>query len=322
MKISLPKIKIKSETNNEGKFVISPLFPGYGVTVGNSMRRVLLSSLGGAAIYEIKVDGASHEFTSIPGVKEDFIEIILAIKKIRLKLHDKEATINLDVKGPKEVMASDIKIPSSVEIVNPDLHLASLNSNGKLSIEMKVKKGIGYEPAEERKEEERPIGVIAIDSVYTPVLSSNFSCEYTRVGGVTNYDKLTLDVKTDGTVTPKEAVQQAAEILETHFNLVKEFKTDVDKIDSEPKKREETAKIKKLESETKKEAPKSLRDYKKLSIEEAGFSPRTAKSLIDNKIKTVAGLARLSNEKLNDIKGLGTKSISEINRKLKRWGLK
>ncbi len=322
MKISLPKIKIKSETNNEGTFVISPLFPGYGVTVGNSLRRVLLSSLGGAAIYAIKIDGASHEFTSIPGVKEDFIEIILAIKKIRLKLHDKEATISLEAKGPKEVRASDIKIPSSVEIVNPDLHLASLNSKGKLSIEINVKKGIGYVPAEERKEEERPIGVIAIDSVYTPVQSANFSCEYTRVGGVTNYDKLTLEVKTDSTVTPKEAVQQAAEILENHFILVKEFKTEIDKIESEPRKREEAEKAKKTETEDKKGAPISLKDYKKLSIEEAGFSPRTAKALIDNKIKTVAGLARLSDEKIGDIKGLGTKSISEINRKLKRWGLK
>lgn len=321
MKISLPKIKEKLTSETEGSFVISPLFPGYGVTVGNSLRRVLLSSLGGAAIYEIKIEGASHEFASIPGVKEDLIEIILAIKKIRLKLHDKEATMNLTAKGPKEVKASDIKAPSSIEIINGDLHLASLNSGGKLSIDMKVKKGIGYEPAEERKEEDRQIGVISIDSVFTPVLSANFTTEFTRVGGVTNYDKLTLDIKTDGTVTPKEALQQSAEILENHFDLVKEFKTEIKEIESEPKRRavEEKEKIK--PEDKKSEAPKTESDYKKLTIEEAGFSPRTAKSLIDNKIKTVAGLARLSEEKLAKIKGLGTKSISEINRKLKRWGL-
>ncbi|MCX6811176.1 MAG: DNA-directed RNA polymerase subunit alpha [Candidatus Berkelbacteria bacterium] len=321
MKISLPKIKIKSESDKEGIFIISPLFPGYGVTVGNSLRRVLLSSLGGAAIYEIKIDGASHEFTAIPSVKEDLIDIILAIKKLRLKLHDKEATLNLDVKGPKEVTAADIKSPSSVEIINKDLKIATLNSKARLSIEMKVKKGIGYEPAEERKDEERPIGVIAIDSVFTPVESVNYTTEFTRVGGVTNYDKLTLEIKTDGSVTPKEALQQASEILESHFNLAKEFKTEIKEIESEPQKRVEAKKVVKEQNEET-EAPKTKEDYKKLSIEEAGFSPRTAKALIDNKIKTVAGLSRLSDEKLTEIKGLGKKSIAEINRKLKRWSLK
>jgi len=320
MKISLPKIKIKTESENEGVFIISPLFPGYGVTVGNSLRRVLLSSLGGAAIYEIKIEGASHEFSSIAGVKEDLIELILALKKIRLKLHEKEAVIKLEAKGPKEVKASDIKTPSSVEIVNPGLPLATLNSGAKLSIEMKVKKGIGFEPAEERKEDDRPIGVISIDSIFTPIESANFTCEFTRVGGVTNYDKLILEVKTDGSVAPREAVQQAAEILESHFNLVKEFKSEIKEIESEPQKRA-VAPEPKVKKE-KKKAAKSEVDYKKLTIEDAGFSPRTAKSLIDNKIKTIAGLARISNEKLSEIKGLGEKSISELDRKLKRWGLK
>lgn len=319
MKISLPKIRIKSESENEIVLIISPLFPGYGVTIGNSLRRVLFSSLGGAAVYEIKIEDASHEFTSIEGVKEDLIEIILAIKKLRLKLHDKEATLTLEAKGPKELKAADIKAPSSVELINQDLHLATLNKNAKLSIEMKVKKGIGYEPAEERKEENRPIGVIAIDSIFTPVLSANFSCQFTRVGGVTNYDKLTLQVKTDGTVKPKEAVQQAAEILGSHFDLVKEFKAELKEIESEPQKRDEDKVSKPVKVDVK---PEAGVDYKKLAIEEAGFSLRTAKTLIDNKIKTVAGLSRLSEEKLGEIKGLGEKSISEINRKLKRWGLK
>lgn len=321
MKISLPKIKVKSESEQEGVFVISPLFPGYGVTVGNSLRRALLSSLGGSAIYEIKIEGKSHEFDSIEGAKEDLIEIILALKKIRLKLHDKEATLTLEVKGPKEVKASDIKAPSSVEIVNKDLHIVSLNKNTKLAIEMKAKKGIGYEPAEERREEERPIGVIAIDSVFTPVESANFTTEFTRVGGVTNYDKLTIEIKTDGTVTPKEALQQAAEILESHFGLVKEFKTEAREIESEPQKRKKEKIVKPTEIKEKR-AEKTKVDYKKLKVEEAGFSPRTAKALIDNKIKTVAGLSRLSDEKLTEIKGLGKKAIAEINRKLKRWNLK
>lgn len=319
MKISLPKIKIKSESKNEIVLIISPLFPGYGVTIGNSLRRVLLSSLGGAAIYEIKIEGASHEFTSIEGVKEDLIEIILGIKKLRLKLHDKEATLLLEAKGPKELKAADIKAPSSVEIINQDLHLATLNKNAKLSIEMRAKKGIGYEPAEERKEEDRPIGVIAIDSIFTPVVSANFSCQFTRVGGVTNYDKLTMEIKTDGTVTPKEAVQQAADILESHFDLVKEFKAELKEIESEPQKRTEEKVSKPVKVKAK---PQLEMDYKKMAIEEAGFSLRTAKTLIDNKIKTVAGLSRLSEERLGEIKGLGEKSISEINSKLKRWGIK
>ncbi|TSC90726.1 MAG: DNA-directed RNA polymerase subunit alpha [Candidatus Berkelbacteria bacterium Licking1014_96] len=321
MKISLPKIKVKTENEKEGTFIISPLFPGYGVTVGNSLRRVLLSSLGGAAIYEIKVEGASHEFTAIPGVKEDLIEVILAIKKIRLKLHDQEATLKLEAKGPKEITAADIKAPSSVEMVNPDLYLMSLNSNAKVSIEMKVKKGIGYGPSEERKDENRPLGVIAIDSIFTPVQSANFSTEFTRVGGLTNYDKLTLEIKTDSTVTPKEALQQAAEILKSHFELVNEFKTEIKEIESEPQKRAQELTLKKKKISVK-EAPKTKTDYRKLAIEEAGFAPRTAKSLLDNKIKTVAGLTRLSDEKLAETKGLGEKSMAEINRKLKRWNLK
>lgn len=319
MKISLPKIKIKSQTENETVFVISPLFPGYGVTLGNSLRRVLLSSLGGAAIYEIKIEGLSHEFSAIPGVKEDLIEIILAIKKIRLKLHGDEGTLTLETKGPKVVKAGDIKTPSNVEIKNKDLAIATLNKNAKVSIEMKVKKGIGYEPTEGRKDEPRPIGVISIDSIYTPVLSVNFKTEFTRVGGVTNYDKLTMEIKTDGTVSPEEAIQQAADILESHFNLVKEMKTTTREIETEPEKRSRPE-VKKETIETKK--IESVTDYRKLVIEEAGFSPRTAKTLIDNKIKTVAGLARISQEKLAETKGLGDKAISEINRKLKRWGLK
>jgi DNA-directed RNA polymerase subunit alpha len=322
MKISLPKIKVKSESEDEGVFIISPLFPGYGVTVGNSLRRALLSSLGGGAVYEIKVDGASHEFSSLKGVKQDLIEVILAIKKLRFKLHDNEATLSIDVKGPKDVTAADIKAPSSVEIVNKDLPIATVNSGNSLHVEMKAKKGIGYQTSEDRKDEERALGVIAVDSIFTPVEKVNYTTEFTRVGGVTNYDKLTLEVKTDGTVSPKEAVQQAAEILEKHFDLVKEFRAEVRQIESEPQKR---AVIKK--SETKKEKPEKVTpstkvDYKKMEIAEAGFSPRTAKALIDNKIKTVAGLSRISEEKMKSIKGLGAKSIAEINRKLKRWGLK
>jgi len=324
MKITLPKIKVKKEDEKSGIFVISPLFPGYGVTIGNSLRRILLSSLGGGAIYEVKIDGATHEFSSIDGVKEDLIEIILALKRVRFKLHEEKASLTLDVKGPKDVTAKDIKTPSAVEIVNKDLPIASLNKKAKLKIEMKVKKGIGYQPSEERKDEERAIGAVAMDAVFTPVEKVNYKTEFTRVGKVTNYDKLTLEIETDGTVTPKEAIQQAAEILEKHFSLIKEFKSEVKEIEAEPRKRiDDKAKSKAKKSETKDTRPaKEDTDHKKLAIEEAGFSPRTVKSLIDNKIKTVAGLNRLSDEKIKEIKGLGEKSFQEIQRKLKRWGLR
>lgn len=323
MKISLPKIKVQKTDEKEGVFIISPLFPGYGVTVGNSLRRVLLSSLGGAAVYEVKVEGANHEFASVDGMREDLIELILAIKKLRFKLHDDEAILKIEEKGPKVVTAADIKASSSVEIVNKDLHLAELNKNAKLSVEMKAKKGIGYSPTEERKDEERPLGTIAIDSSFTPVEKVNFRTEFTRVGGVTNYDKLTLEVTTDGTVTPKEAIQQAAEILEGHFSLIEGFKAETREVESEPKKRKEIKpkpKEKVVKAE-KKEAAKG-EDYKKLTIEEAGFSARTAKALAANKVKTVAGLARCSEEALSEMKGLGEKGVAEIIRKLKRWGLK
>lgn len=326
MKITLPKIKVKKEDGKNGIFSITPLFPGYGVTIGNSLRRILLSSLGGGAIYEIKVEGASHEFSSLDGVKEDLIEIILALKRIRFKLHENEASLSLEAKGPKEITAGDIKTPSSVEIINKDLPIATLNKNGKLKIEMKARKGIGYQPSEERKDEERSIGSIAIDAIFTPVEKVNYQTEFTRVGKVTNYDKLTLEIETDGTVTPREAIQQAAEILEKHFSLVKEFKSEVKEIEAEPQRRKKTLPEPKTKKVDAKATPKTAKvdrtDYKKLIIEEAGFSPRTAKSLIDNKIKTVAGLNRLSDEKIQEIKGLGEKSFQEIQRKLKRWGLR
>jgi len=315
MKINLPKVEIKNKSKNFAEFVISPLFPGYGATLGNSLRRVLLSSLGGAAVVEVKIEGATHEFTTIPGVKEDMIEFILALKQIRLRLFEDEATLKLEKKGEGEVKASDIKTTSAAEIIGKDLHLLTLAKDGKISCTLKAKKGIGYLPAEEQEREEK-LGVIALDATFTPIRKVNFKTEFTRVGKKTNYDKLNLEIETDGTVDPEDALKQASEILVSHFELVAKLEQgDGGKVETEVKEKKQIAPgADKTKKETKKEV-----DSTKMKIEEADFSSRTAKALLDGGVKTVAGLKRLSEEKLKEIKGLGEKGLKEIERKLKKY---
>jgi len=309
--ITLPTIKKTKEEENSASFEISPLFPGYGVTVGNSLRRILYSSLEGAAIYAVKVEGATHEFSTLPKVKEDLIQIILNLKQIRLKIYEgDQAKLKLDVKGPKEVTAADIKTPASVEIINPKQPIANLGKAGKFSMELRVSKGLGYVPVEAREEERYPAGTIAIDAIYSPVQKVNYSIESVRVGKMTNYDKLTIDITTDGTILPEEAFKKAADILIGQLELIKAFKVKTKK-----SKKEKATK-------TKTKAPaKELKDVKSKKIQEVDFSTRTTNALVNNKIKTVAGLTRLSQETLNQMSGLGAKGVKEINEKLKSWGL-
>jgi len=325
MEITLPKIKVKSKNEERGVFIISPLFPGYGMTVGNSLRRVLLSSLAGAAIVEVKIEGATHEFSTIEGVKEDMIDFVLALKKVRLRLHDEEAVLKLEKKNEGTVKAGEIKTPASVEIINKDLVLLNLSAGGKISATMKARKGIGYVPAEEIEKEES-LGVIALDATFTPVRKVNFKTEFTRVGKKTNYDKLTLEIETDGTVDPEEALKQAAKILKSHFSLVERFEEKKGKIEAEVKEKVKTKPSiqteKKRPSKTPKRIEKKGKDKAKLTIEQAGFSSRTERVLQDGGVRTIAGLRRLSDEKLSAIKGLGKKGIAEIDRKLKRWNLR
>lgn len=220
---NLVQIKTMEKLGNSGNFVIEPLSPGYGVTLGNSLRRVLLSSLEGAAITVVKIDGASHEFTTLSGVREDIVEIILNLKSLRFKMFSSEpATLKLNVKGPKEVKASDFEKNSACEIVDADAFIASVGKSGKLNLEVTVEKGRGYVPVERRREEKLPLGTIAVDSAFTPVKKIHYEVENTRVGGMTNFDKLTLDVSTDGSVDPEEALRTAAGILVEHFNLVQD----------------------------------------------------------------------------------------------------
>ncbi len=214
---------------NHARIIVEPCFPGYGTTLGNALRRVLLSSLPGAAVTAIKIEGVSHEFSTLPGMKEDIVDFLLNVKQIRLKSYSAEpVVINLKVSGESKVTARDIKATSDVEILNKDLHLATLtDKKAKLEVEFTVEQGRGYVAVESRDREKLPIGTIAVDAIYTPLKRVGYSVENVRVGQMTNFDKLTLDVETDGSLTPLEAVEQASQILINHFNIISGKKEEV-----------------------------------------------------------------------------------------------
>ena len=221
--IQLPEeVKIISKDENKATFEIAPLYPGYGVTIGNSLRRALLSSLNGAAIISVKIKGVNHEFSTIPGVLEDVMEIIMNLKGIRLRLlTDGPVTMSLKVKGEKKITAEDIKAPAEIQIINLSQHIATLtDKKNELEIEFVVEKGTGYEPAEQRQKEKLSVGMITIDAIFSPVETVNFTVENIRVGQRTDYNKLILDVKTDGAVSPEEAIYKASQILIQHFQVI------------------------------------------------------------------------------------------------------
>jgi DNA-directed RNA polymerase subunit alpha len=214
---------LKGKDAFEGSFVIEPLMPGYGLTIGHALRRVLLSSLSGAAIHSVRIDGVTHEFSTLPGVKEDVIEIIMNLKNIDFKLDgDEPVTLKLEKKGAGVVRAKDFQKNSSIVVINTEAEIATLDSKGKISMEVVIKKGQGYEPVERRKEEKMPLGTIAVDSVFTPIKKIHYNVENTRVGGMTNYDRVTLNITTDGSITPEDAFNTANQILIEHFNLISE----------------------------------------------------------------------------------------------------
>jgi len=247
------KIKKISETDKEGVFEIEGLYTGYGLTLGNSLRRVLLSSLPGAAITQIKIKGAEHEFSTLPGILEDIIEITLNLKKVRFHFYASEPQIlALRVKGEKEVTAADIKANAQVEIVNPEAHIATLtNKNAELEIEITVDKGAGYVPAEARKTEKLPIKTIAVDTIFSPVVKVNFSVENMRVGDRTDFNKLKLVIETDGSIYPSSALRKASNILKDHFGKVAEIEVMEDERESVAAETK-SEKIEKKEKKTKK----------------------------------------------------------------------
>ncbi|QPS70996.1 DNA-directed RNA polymerase subunit alpha [Lactococcus garvieae] len=300
-----PKIIKLDETEFYGKFVVEPLERGYGTTLGNSLRRVLLSSLPGSAVTSIQIEGVQHEFATIPGVREDVVQIILAIKGLAIKSYvENEKQIELDVTGPMAVTAGDILTDSDIEIVNKDHYLFSIAEGHSMRAVMTVNKGYGYVPADENKVEGAPIGTIAVDSIYTPVSKVNYQVEPARVGGDASYDKLTLEITTNGTIVADDALSLSAKILTDHLNLFVDLS--------------ETA----SESETlvAKEEVKTERVLDKI-IEEMDFSVRAYNGLKRAGINTVADIVEMSEADMIKVKNLGHKSVEEVKVKLTDLGL-
>jgi len=260
--ILLPKSpKIISQKDNWAQFEIEGLYPGYGVTIGNSLRRVLLSSLEGSAITQVKIKGVQHEFSTVSGVLEDVITIVMNLKQLRFKNHsDEPVKATLKIKGDKKVKGSDFKIPSQLELINKDAHIATLtNAKTELEMEVQIEKGIGYEPVERRKQDKKlEIGVIAMDAIYTPVKRVSYKVENMRVGDRTDFDKLTLDIETDGIINPEEAFAQASDILVKHFTLLNDEFQLKDEKKEKPKKEEK----KEDEKPTKEEKKETNKDEK------------------------------------------------------------
>ncbi len=305
--IEKPNIEVfnQEENSNYGKFTLEPLERGFGTTLGNSMRRVLLSSLPGYAITSVKIDGIVHEFDTLPGVKEDITEIVLNLKSVIIKINgDGPKTVYIDATGAGEVTAGDIKGDSEIEILNPELHIASLDQDAKLSMEMTVDNGRGYVSADRNKEKlQPPAGVIAIDSIYSPVLKVNFTVENTRVGQRIDYDKLTLEVWTNGTLSAQDAVSLGAKILNDHLKLFidlseSEFMTDV-LVEKDDNSREKVL---------------------EMTIEELDLSVRSFNCLKRAGINTVEDLTNKSEDDMMKVRNLGTKSLAEVIAKLDSLG--
>lgn len=311
IEIEKPKIEIVEigEDQKYGKFVCEPLERGYGTTLGNSLRRILLSSLMGAAITSIKIDGVLHEFSTIPGVRDDVTNIILNLKSLCLKMHNDEPhTISIDVTGEKEVTGADIRADADIEILNPDLHIATVDESGSLKIEMTVERGRGYVPADKNKKADQPIGVIPIDSIFSPIQRVNYTVSDTRVGNVTDYDKLTLEVWTNGSLRPEEAISKSASILIAHFKLFQSMAGC-----SEEENESESTFMENEEDDANK--------VMEMTIEDLDLSVRSFNCLKRAEINTVADLVQKSEDDMMKVRNLGRKSLDEVRNKLKELGL-
>ena len=316
IEIEKPNIttELISEDGTKGRFIVEPLERGYGVTLGNSLRRVLLSSLPGYAVSSIKIDGVQHEISTISGVREDVTEIVLNVKGIVAKLHTQNPkTVTIDVTGPCDVTAGDIKEDVDIEILNPDLHLASVGEGTRFSMELTFDYGRGYISQEKNKQNHTtglsssvsaPIGIIYTDSIYTPVYNVNYTVEDTRVGNITDYDRLTLEVETNGTISAKEAVSLGAKILNEHLNLFVDLSDEAKKAEIMVE-REETMKEKVLE----------------MTIEELDLSVRSFNCLKRAGIDTVEDLINKTEDEMIKVRNLGKKSLEEVEQKLHSLGL-
>ena len=305
IEIERPKIERVELNEDYGKFVVEPLERGFGITLGNSLRRVLLSSLPGVAVSSVKIDGVLHEFSTIPGVREDVTEIVLNLKDLCIKMHGTgPKKVIVDAAGACEVTAGDMIVDSDIEVVNPQLHLATLDEGARLYMEIILESGRGYVPADRNKRPDMPIGQIAVDSIFTPIRKVNFTVEDTRIGQITDYDKLNLEVWTDGTIKPDEAVSLAAKILTEHLALFINLTEHVQGVEILVEK-EEDKKEKILE----------------MTIEELDLSVRSYNCLKRAGINTVDELVQRNEEEMMKVRNLGRKSLEEVQQKLLGLGL-
>lgn len=307
IEIEKPRIERVDDRSNPkyGKFVVEPLERGFGTTLGNSLRRVLLSSLPGAAITSIKIEGVLHEFSTVPGVVEDVTDIILNLKSLTLKINSEEPQLlRIEAQGEGELTAGDIIASSEVEILNPDLHIATLDSNGSLNMELIAEIGRGYVPADDNKKEDQAIGIIPIDSIFSPVRKVNYITEPTRVGQNANYDRLTLEVWTDSSIEPDEAISLSAKVLNDHLSLFIGLTDNMDEVETMVEKEEE-------------EKDKIL----DMAIEELDLSVRSYNCLKRAGINTVFELTQKTEEDMMKVRNLGKKSLEEVQNKLQELGL-
>lgn len=309
LQIALPsKPRIVSEEKFTGIYEIDGLYPGYGHTLGNSLRRIILSSLPGSAITNIKIDGVNHEFSTIKGVKEDVINIILSLRKVRIKmLTEEEQQLTLKIKGPKVVTAKDIDAPGQVEILNPDQKLFEITDNTEVVIDMNVEHGLGFLAKDLVHKERLDAGSIALDSNFTPIRRVNYEVENMRVGDRTDFNRLRVFIETDGTITPKEALERSVEIMINQLKAIVGFKEEIEIV--------ETEEIVEEVDE------KEIEDFLKTRVEKLDISPRTITALSNANIRTVGGLARKREDDISEIEGLGAKGVDEIKDLLKTNGI-
>jgi len=317
--ITLPsKPRVVSEKENSGTYEIDGLYPGYGHTLGNSLRRIVLSSLPGAAITHVKIQGVDHEFSTITGVEEDVVTILLHLRKIRFKmLTDEPQTVTLKTKGPKEVTAKELSVPGQVELLNPEQHIANLTGNGTLDIEMHIERGLGYISKEVLQKERVEIGTIALDAIFSPIRRVNYEVENMRVGDRTDFNRLRIIIETDGTLTPREALERAIETMIYQLKAIVGFKEEEETV-------EESAEDAQAEETNKEEAREGVRpdsEVLKTRITELDLSPRVESALDGASIRTIGGLVRKREEDLLVIEGLGQKGMQEIKRALSNFGL-
>ena len=312
--IVLPsKPRIVSEEEWSGSYEIDGLYPGYGHTLGNSLRRIILSSLPGAAITEVKIEGVSHEFSTIPGVKEDVVSLLINLKRVRIKmLSDEPQTLSLNIKGAKEITAGDLTIPGQVEVLNPELVIAhTTDKSSSLSMELKVERGLGFVAKEVLQKEKVDIGTITLDAIFTPIRRVNYEVENMRVGDRTDFNRLKVFIETDGTITPHQALEQAIEIMINQLRAIVGFKEEEElrpEASEEPTREERTR-------------PEIDAEVLKTRIDTLDLSPRTVNALTEANIRTVGGLVRKKEEDILDIDGLGSKGIQEIKRMLSNYGI-